>query len=189
MELVTAYPGDGGAEARWRLCLAGVDGILTLFGQDDEAKLAFAHSARETFAREFGAKNSPLEKQLGDRFRKERKALEALLNGQPDPSLAPGLEILARRDATLMTLAQDMTRIVSETSPATSKDDLIRSLVHMFVNRSQRSAQRMQEFVIYDFLERIYDSRIARLKKSAKDTAISPKRNRDESVGLAMQNR
>jgi hypothetical protein len=47
----------------------------------------------------------------------------------------------------------------------------------MFVNRAQRSAQRMQEFVVYDFLERLYDSRLARLKKGSK---ASPKMKADE---------
>ena len=34
--------------------------------------------------------------------------------------------------------------------------------IHMHANRLLRSAQRQQEMVIYDFLARLYDSRLAR---------------------------
>lgn len=170
LELIAAYPGDDGAEARWRLCLAGVDRILRTLGYGQEARYAFVQRAREDFAREFGAKNSPLEKQLGDRFRKERKGLDAFLDesAAPDPILAPGLAILDRRDQRLAPLASGMLELSQADGLATPLEDLARSLIHMFVNRAQRSAQRMQEFVIYDFLERLYDSRLARLKKGAK---------------------
>jgi thiopeptide-type bacteriocin biosynthesis protein len=170
LELIAAYPGDDGAEARWRLCLAGVDRILRTLGYGQEARYAFVQRAREDFAREFGAKNSPLEKQLGDRFRKERKGLDAFLDesAAPDPILAPGLAILDRRDQRLAPLASGILELSQADGLATPLEDLARSLIHMFVNRAQRSAQRMQEFVIYDFLERLYDSRLARLKKGAK---------------------
>lgn len=165
LALVSAYPGDAGAEARWRLCLAGMDRILGLFTPDLEARLSLVHQAREDFAREFRAKQGPLEKQLGDRFRKERKGLEALLSGVPEEALAPGLAVLDRRDAVLAPLAADFIRRAAEPGFTTSLEDLQRSLVHMFVNRAQRSAQRMQEFVLYDFLERLLESRLARQRK------------------------
>ncbi|HET8714992.1 MAG TPA: lantibiotic dehydratase, partial [Holophagaceae bacterium] len=166
--LVAAYPGDAGAEARWRLCLAGMDRILALFTPDPEARLALVHQAREAFAQEFRAKQGSLEKQLGDRFRKERKGLEALLSGAPDEVLAPGLAVLDRRDAALAPLAADFIHRAEDPGFTTTLEDLQRSLVHMFVNRAQRSAQRMQEFVLYDFLERLLDSRLARQRKGPK---------------------
>jgi thiopeptide-type bacteriocin biosynthesis protein len=173
LALVTAYPGDDGAEARWRLCLAGVDRMLKVFGQSLEERYALTQRVRADFAREFGAQNSPLEKQLGDRFRKERKSLDAFLDegGPQDPILAAGLAILDQRDQLMAPLAAEMARRSKEDELSTTLEDLIRSLIHMFVNRAQRSAQRMQEFVIYDFLERLYDSRLARLKKGAKGQA------------------
>lgn len=170
LEIVAAYPGDDGAEARWRLCLAGVDRILQVFGKDLEQRYAFVQAARADFGREFGLPNAALEKQLSDRFRKERKGLDAFLDegGAVDAALAPGLAILDRRDQQLTPLAAEMVSCSKEEGFPTPLDDLIRSLIHMFVNRAQRSAQRAQEFVVYDFLERLYDSRLARLKKGAK---------------------
>ncbi|HEU4951014.1 MAG TPA: lantibiotic dehydratase [Holophagaceae bacterium] len=174
MALVAAYPGDDGAEARWRLALAGMDRILALFTPELEARLELVRRAREDFGREFRAKQGPLEKQLGDRFRAERKGLEALLAGAPDEALAPGLAILDRRDAALAPLAADFARRAADPDFTTPLEELQRSLVHMFVNRAQRSAQRMQEFVLYDFLERLLDSRVARLRKGSKAAKAAP---------------
>jgi thiopeptide-type bacteriocin biosynthesis protein len=40
--------------------------------------------------------------------------------------------------------------------------ELASSYIHMHANRMLRSAQRAQELVLYDFLNRLYESRAAR---------------------------
>jgi hypothetical protein len=42
--------------------------------------------------------------------------------------------------------------------------DLALSFAHMHVNRLLRSAQRRQELVLYEFLDRLYESRAARAR-------------------------
>jgi thiopeptide-type bacteriocin biosynthesis protein len=42
--------------------------------------------------------------------------------------------------------------------------ELATSFTHLHLNRLLRSSQRLQEFVIYDFLARLHDSRMATRK-------------------------
>lgn len=42
---------------------------------------------------------------------------------------------------------------------------LAQSYIHMWVNRMSRSAARAQELVLYDFLYRAYESRLARARQ------------------------
>jgi thiopeptide-type bacteriocin biosynthesis protein len=44
--------------------------------------------------------------------------------------------------------------------------ELAPSYLHMQVNRLLRSAQRAQELVLYDFLDRLYTSQLARAQQS-----------------------
>src|SRR4030095_5929917 len=71
-------PGDTGADERWRLTLRGIDTLLTDLGLDLAAKGSVLKKVRTQFAKEFEI-DSPFKNQLSERFRKERKSLEALL--------------------------------------------------------------------------------------------------------------
>jgi thiopeptide-type bacteriocin biosynthesis protein len=79
-----------------------------------------------------------------------------------DHPLAPGLDILVHRSARLAAVAADLRRLETEGRLTVSLDELPPSFLHMHVNRLLRSAQREQEFVLYDFLVRHYESRLAR---------------------------
>ena len=48
------------------------------------------------------------------------------------------------------------------------------SYLHMHANRMLRAAHRAQEAVLYHFLERLYESRVARQKPAATGAASAP---------------
>src|SRR2546423_7758117 len=75
--------GDAGLDERWRLCLRGMDMLLADLGFDLEGKRNLLAQCREAFAREFNA-DKGLKAQLGERFRKERASLTALLDPAKD---------------------------------------------------------------------------------------------------------
>jgi thiopeptide-type bacteriocin biosynthesis protein len=80
LKMVTLLePGDEGLDERWRLALRGMDALLNDLGFDLNTKLAVMKRAREGFGKEFRADKN-LASQLSDKFRKERKSLESLLN-------------------------------------------------------------------------------------------------------------
>ena len=167
LAIVELLAGDEGADARWRLTLRGIDALLNDLGFDLDARLGVISRAREGFAREFRADTTYLKHQLGDKFRKQRKELEALLDAERDGDspLTPGFEILRRR-------SQDSSPIVAELKEAEQGGrltlplaELAPSYVHMHANRLLRSAQRAQELVLYDSLKRIYESMVARSRR------------------------
>src|SRR5262249_47004454 len=98
MELLE--PGDAGLDERWQLVLCGMHMVLNDFGLDLEAKHTLLSSVRKTFAKEFRVDEHVIG-QLGEKFRKERKTLEALLDPAQDAEspLWPGIQALQGRSS------------------------------------------------------------------------------------------
>ncbi|HJW33509.1 MAG TPA: lantibiotic dehydratase [Holophagaceae bacterium] len=163
LALLEAHPGDPGADARWRLCLKGMDLLLDELGFELPAKGELMAGLRLGFLREFRGEGY-FEHQLGDRFRKDRKALEALMGGSGDAGLARGLDILAARTEALRPAFAEL-RALGDAGKVDLRS-LAGSYLHMHANRLLRSSQRAQELVLYDFLSRLYESQLARGKRS-----------------------
>ena len=155
--------GDPGLDERWRLTLRGIDMLLQDLGFDPTTKLAVLRKVRTKFAKEFNA-DANLRGQIGDRFRKERKDLETLLDPRNDveSQLEPGLEILQRRSAALRPIMAELKACDVAAKLSIPLEDLAPSYIHMHANRLLRSAHRAHELVLYDFLARLYDAQLAR---------------------------
>jgi thiopeptide-type bacteriocin biosynthesis protein len=159
-------PGDTGLDERWRLALRGMHMILNDLGFDLEARYLLLTNVRKAFAKEFRADEHFIG-QLGDRFRKERKNLEALLDPARDAenSLWPGIEVLQRRSLQWASTMIELKAGAQAGRLSVPLTELAASYMHMHANRLLRSAQRAQEMVIYDFLARLYESQLARMTK------------------------
>ena len=136
---------------------------------------------RAGFAAEHNV-SGPFEKQLGDKFRKERAALEHLLAAASEPPegeeptlLHPGFAALDARSETIRRAAPELASLEREGLLIGDVVGLAASHLHMHANRLLRSEQRAQELVLYDFLMRLYDSEAARARdkrpKRATDSA------------------
>jgi len=163
LDLVRACPGDAGPDLRWRMGLKAVDGLLAGMGFDLGTRLGILGPARAGLARELGA-GPGVDHKLGERFRGLRAGLEDLVSGaaQTAPPERPGLAILAGRDARLGPVLAGLARAEAGGRLSHSRAELALSFTHLFLNRLLRTAQRSQEFVLYDFLARLYRSRLAR---------------------------
>ena len=91
--------------------------------------------------------------------------MEGVFDPQADPlgAYADPLEMRLR----------EMESLVVQVSPlieqeSIEKDDYVRSIIHMTMNRLFRSKNRLYEMVIYDFLFRYYQSALARIKYAKK---------------------
>jgi lantibiotic biosynthesis protein len=158
--------GDAGMDERWRLALCGIDRLLTDLGFDAAGKLEFFQRARKNFLAEFRADEN-LNEQLSERYRQERKRLEALLDSQraAESELAPGLEVLERRSQRIAPIAAALRTAEREGRLTQPLSELAWSYAHMHVNRLLRSAQRQQEMVLYDLLTRLYSAQAARQRQ------------------------
>lgn len=161
--ILAELSGEAVADLRWRVALRGVDQLLDDLGFDLQGKIDVLSSARRGL---LGAMNaSPgLDHQLGDRFRKERKSLESLLDRANDagsPS-ASALAALDRRSAALRPVAASLRQLDGAGRLSSPLPALAGSYTHMHTNRMLRGAGKQQETVIYDFLVRLYESQRAR---------------------------
>ncbi|HEX9001810.1 MAG TPA: thiopeptide-type bacteriocin biosynthesis protein, partial [Blastocatellia bacterium] len=163
---------DAGSNDRWRLALCGMDRMLNDFGFDLAAKADILKASRASFLAEFKADEALID-QLGERYRKERKALEALLDSSKDgeSSLAAGLEVFSRRSIRLRAIAEELRAAEAEGRLTNSLAYIAASHLHMHANRLLRSSHRAQEMVIYDLLTRIYSSQLARQRQSKPHSA------------------
>ena len=148
---------------RWRLGVRGADMLLDDLGLTPSEKHELMRRSRDSFRREF-RDEGPLRKQVAERYRSEAEGLQSLLDPASDATseLAPALAALRRRSRMS---DEPLRRIEAEVRAGRAGigiTELGGSLVHMHLNRLLRSAQRAQELVIYDFLDRIYMAQAAR---------------------------
>jgi lantibiotic biosynthesis protein len=163
---------DAGSNDRWRLALCGMDRMLNDFGFDLAAKADILKASRASFLAEFKADEALID-QLGERYRQERKTLEALLDSSKDgeSSLAAGLEVFARRSIRLRAIAEELRAAEAEGRLTNSLAYIAASYLHMHANRLLRSSHRAQEMAIYDLLTRLYSSQLARQRQSKPHSA------------------
>jgi thiopeptide-type bacteriocin biosynthesis protein len=156
-------PGDAGLDERWRLTLCSMHAFITDFGLDLATKSSLMNQLRKAYEAEFGVKTL-FRIQLGDRFRKEKRDLEALLDPEQRMThpLAPGLAIFEHRSARLTPVIANLRACEQAGRLSEPLSNLVASFLHMTANRLLRSAQRTHELVLYDFLARIFESQSKR---------------------------
>lgn len=159
LAVLRQLPGDVGADLRWRVALTGIDRLFDDLGMTGAQKRATARLARHGYEREFGT-DGAFQKAVGGRFRDQRQYLEAVLDlALPTPpELAPSLRALARRSAALGSVTPEITAMADSGALRVRVTDLALSFAHLHVNRLLRSAQRAQELVLYEILDRHYSS-------------------------------
>nr|HMN29223.1 thiopeptide-type bacteriocin biosynthesis protein [Caldilineaceae bacterium] len=163
LAIVERLDGDAGADARWRLALVGVDWLLNDLGYDLAAKQAVIRRARDSFLREFGA-DGKLRSQLGEKHRRERQDLSLLLDqARTSPhALDEGLALLRQRSLALAPVAAALRRAERDHRLTRPLAEIAWSYLHMHANRLLRANQRTQELVLYDLLDRHYQTLVAR---------------------------
>ncbi|HWU89751.1 MAG TPA: lantibiotic dehydratase C-terminal domain-containing protein, partial [Kofleriaceae bacterium] len=134
------------------------DQLLEALGMDDASRGALFAGARDDLGREHHT-DAAFYARLGDRWKRERAALEDLLARDPARDAAheyaPALAILDARSARLAELRPALHALLADAG-------LAWSLVHMHCNRMLHASHRAQELVLYDFLRRWHASRRAR---------------------------
>ena len=123
------------------------------------------------FGAEFGV-GTLFERSLGNKFRKERVQLDAMLAGASGGDLAIVRDAFGLRSERLRPVVDALIQREQEGRLSIPVAELAKSYVHMHANRCLRSAPRPQELVLYDFLDRCYTSQIARSKQPRVQIAV-----------------
>ena len=167
LEILAAAPGDEGIDARWRLCLRSWDLMLDDFGFSLAEKHQIAVNGRRNYGREFRVGKDATHV-LGGRFRRERSALERLLNPAQEGTdpMAASFASLRRRSARIRPLTATLRLEHERGGLTTPLSAIATSHLHLNAFRLIRSAQRQHELVLYDYLERLYESQLARARRA-----------------------
>jgi thiopeptide-type bacteriocin biosynthesis protein len=128
--------------------------LLQAFGYSTMHKAALLRELRDAFGQEFRLDKN-LKRQFDAKYRLNRVALAEVLSKAEDIVTPEPLQILVTQ---LRNLAQQNRLEVSE-------HDLLKSYIHMLLNRVIPAQVRLHELVIYDFLTRHYQSQQARQQR------------------------
>ncbi len=166
MELLAAICDQLAGKVRWHLAFAAVDCLLDGLDLEIAGRRRLVNALEAAQQKNFRV-NATYKKDLSEKYRQERHALEALLER---PVQSP--EFPAAATAALGRFAGQVQAIRAELEEARRRNTLTKSIeelagsyVHMHLNRIFRSAANAQEMVLYDFIARSYDSKLARDRK------------------------
>ena len=139
--------------------------LMSDFGLDLTAKRSMVESMLAGLTQQ-QQQSVTFRRQVGARYRDERKMIEQLLDPARDSEsvFANGLVALRWRSEQLATLVTELKAREQLGSLRMRAIDLLPSLTHMHVNRILRSAHGAYEVILYDFLLRFYESQHARQK-------------------------
>lgn len=99
-------------------------------------------------------------KQFNMKFRENRKSIEAVLNDSFDENKFASLLLpIKKRSKALIPIVQQIDEKVGVNR---KMEELLKSYLHMMLNRLFRSKNRKYELLIYDFMFRYYKAEIAR---------------------------
>lgn len=168
LQMLLHSTGDDRENIRWLWGLRSVDELLNCFRLSQEEKLVLLTRLKNDFAAEFNM-NRSLKMQLDQKYRNNRDMIATIMDPGNDlqSNLYPLVKILEQRTTRIIPLAANILELC-RSNPA-RRSGLLGSYIHMLLNRLITSDQRLHELVIYDFLFRQYQSRIARDKRQFRD--------------------
>ncbi|WP_394829655.1 lantibiotic dehydratase [Pendulispora albinea] len=169
--IVGSTAGETGADRRWRAALCGMHRLLADAKVDGEARRTLVTDARDAFAAEHRL-DAAARRSMGARYRAERAAIERWLGesdgrdeGDGDASHRSHVfRLLRARSAACAPLFAELRTLHDAGELEVEWDDIVRSFLHMHVNRVIRDRPRTHELMLYELLLRTYESSAARAR-------------------------
>ncbi|MBX0335335.1 lantibiotic dehydratase [Pontibacter sp. HSC-14F20] len=167
-EFLELIDGDSGEEYRWLFALLNVDRLLDDFGLSLYEKFQLMSQLREYFYQEAnkGSQSKRLWISLNDGYRAKAADIRELLdhNRHKQEDVREAIDCFKRRSERNRLVTKDIVDILKQahSQEEVSLSSLISSHVHMTLNRTFIARQRIHETVIYHYLAKYYDSKIAR---------------------------
>jgi lantibiotic biosynthesis protein len=151
---------------RWRLTLLGMDRLLAEFIPELERRAQTVAILLAECRRELSP-SAPARKAFAERYRQQAALLRELLwPAETSPTSAPEVararQLYAERSERLQSVARRLLSALDQGRLGVGRLELVHSLVHMHVVRMLGIRAHAHELVLYDFLRRLYVSRLAR---------------------------
>jgi len=157
---------NGNENYRWMISLKLIDALLSDFGLNTEEKQKLMEDAGKAYKTEFGFTEFNA-KQFNTKFRDNKKTVESVLNnGLNEQAFVSLLKPITKRSRQMASIAK---QIKSKSTKEHSVNELLKSYLHMMMNRLFRSNNRLHELILYDFMSRYYASEIAKAKYNKKE--------------------
>jgi thiopeptide-type bacteriocin biosynthesis protein len=165
LNLLSMIDGEEGEQVRWQFALRSMDEFLGNFGYTLAEKLVVLEQLKEQYVNEHGG-NKELQFQLDTKFRNLRQDVEGILNREKDSleDFQPVLELLEWKREQLAPLAEKLIALKEKDMLSVPLNDLMKSYLHMMLNRIFRARQRTIEMVLYSLLYKYYKSAVAKEK-------------------------
>jgi thiopeptide-type bacteriocin biosynthesis protein len=166
LNFISMLEGDDGEQYRWQLALKAVDMILDDFLYPLEKKFNLIKMLDKNFSDEFKI-GSIERKKISERFCDHKKLLEILMGNswRADENLAKAISVFQNYSRCYQKTIDGILNAPSVKGDHDRLDNLIANYLHMFINRLFVSKQRKTELVIYEYLWKYYESKLARKKQ------------------------
>jgi len=169
LDLLTTVQGDEKEGMRWQWAIKSIDSLLEDFQFKLEDKCVLMAELKTAFAKEF-ALDKTLKVALDKKYRSQKESINALLSTRlVNHNQHTWSDIFKKRSQSNKALAA----VLLDRHHKLEIQDLIKSYIHMSMNRIFSSAQRKQEFVLYYFLHKHHHSqvKIRQQKENKENTA------------------
>ncbi|WP_281988868.1 thiopeptide-type bacteriocin biosynthesis protein [Aquimarina aggregata] len=147
---------------RWLWGIKTIDTFLDAWNMSVIQKRDFFEGLKKDFDQEMGA-NTDINRQLSKKFRNNRSDINQIMDQNTNEEF----------DMVLQNYLEENKRVVSQIARKnkgmkTKLDlpDLLSSYIHMHCNRLFKSNQRLNEWVLYNYLYQYYRSKVAQMKNS-----------------------
>lgn len=147
---------------RWMISIPLIDSLLTDFSIDLASKQEIMNDLSSSFKTEFGF-NEYNSKQFNHKYRENKITIESILGhsiiNKSFVNLYNPIEIRSKK---LTHIVDNIHFKIVENKIDVSLHQLIKSYIHMMMNRLFIEKNRIYELIIYEFLNRYYTSQIAK---------------------------
>ncbi|RPH33446.1 MAG: hypothetical protein EHM93_04890 [Bacteroidales bacterium] len=148
INILSLIEGDIDEISRWKYSISLIDTYLNLFELESLNKLKLVSELSESYKNEFNV-DKQLNFQINNLYRKHKIEILNIL------------DLSANNDFRLTYTTRNISPIIKEINclvqfNESDLNSLLKSIIHMSLNRLFRTKQRMYELVIYSFLEKSY---------------------------------
>ena len=166
LNFISMLQGDEGEQYRWRVALKAIDLFLDAFDYTIEQKKDLIKVLDKSFGEEFNIKSAE-QKKISERFSTHKHLVQSVMNGiaKEDEGLGKAISVFEADNKIYKKCIEEILNAPSINREVEKLNRIMPAFLHMFINRLFVSNQRKTELVIYDYLFRYYESKIAREKR------------------------